>query len=396
MDATEKVTIDTVIEITSVTATGSPVKALGIIKVTLVGEANGTATFSIAGVTDAIDVAMTEETPGNYVGSYTAKEGDNVTEATVTATLIDTVGNIGTDETRKVTIDTTPPIIESAEFDKEKVTDGEKFLLTVITETSAIVTADISALDITQTQPVTLLESTKLPGMFTVDLTANADLGNKVVTITAKDAVGNVTTPPKEVTIELITFVFDLTLNPGPNMISIPLANATVEGSTEPIRKVKELGNALGDTWFLIISFDTETNKFQSFTPTTPENAKSNIDITGTTGLIVVMRQATTLTLKGEPWPEGNIKLNAGFNLIGIPLKDENLEKIIDLSTLLSDSVNVIISLDTETGKFLSFTPKTPENAKSNIIIDGGVGLVLVMKSANEISVTGEPWSNEN
>jgi hypothetical protein len=45
-------------------------------------------------------------------------------------------------------------------------------------------------------------------------------------------------------------------------MISIPLANATVEGATGPIRTVKDLGNALGDTWFVIISFDTEENKF--------------------------------------------------------------------------------------------------------------------------------------
>ena len=396
MDATEKVTIDTIAEITSVTVTGSPAKALDTIKVTLVGEANGTATFFISGVTDATDVAMTEETPGNYVGSYTAKEGDNVTGATVTATLIDTVGNMGTDETQTVTIDTIPPTIESVAFNKETVTNGEKVLLTVITETSAIVTADISALDITQTQPVTLLESTKLPGVFTVDVTANANLGDKIVTIKAKDAVGNVTTPPREVTIELIPFVFNLTLNAGPNIISIPLANATVNGVTEPIRKVKDLGKILGDMWTLIISLNTETGKFQSFTPKTPGDAKANIDITGTTGLIVVMRQATTLTLKGEPWPEGNIKLITGLNLIGIPLKDENLEKVIDLSTLLGDSVNVIISLDTETGKFQSFTPRTSENAKSNIIIDGGVTFILVMKSANDISVTGKPWSNEN
>jgi len=82
--------------------------------------------------------------------------------------------------------------------------------------------------------------------------------------------------------------------------------------------------------------------------------------------------------------------------LIGIPLKDKDLEKVSNLSTLLGGSVNLIISLDTETGKFQSYTPTTPETAKSNIIIDGGVGLILAMKSAASVPVTGEPWSKEN
>jgi hypothetical protein len=82
--------------------------------------------------------------------------------------------------------------------------------------------------------------------------------------------------------------------------------------------------------------------------------------------------------------------------LIGIPLKSESLKQIVDLLTLLGDSVSVIISLNTETGNFQSFTPTTPPNAKSNITMDGGVGLIVVMKSADKFFVTGEPWSNEN
>jgi hypothetical protein len=276
-------------QITSVEVTGSPARPGDTITVTLVGESGGTATFSIAG-TSAVDVSMTEETPGNYVGSYIAEELD-VKDAIVTVTLKDTAGNMISDTSQTATI------------------------------------------------------------------------------ITAVE--------------------FDLMLNAGFNLIAIPVA-------TESIKNVKELGDALGDTWSLIISFDAEAGKFQSFTPTTPETARSNIDITGTTGLIVSMKQANTLKLAGDPWPEGDINLNAGFNLVGIPLKSENLNQVIDLSDLLGGNVNLIISLDTEAGKFQSFTPTTPETAKSNIIIEGGVGLILSMKSADSISIIGEPWSNEN
>jgi hypothetical protein len=284
-------------QITSVNVTGGLAKPGDTIEVTLVGESNGTATFSIAGIAGAANLQMTEETLGNYVGSYIVQEGDEVKDATVTATLKDVAGN------------------EMSEAAMQKVT--------IIT-----------------------------------------------------------------------TIEFDLTLNAGLNLIAVPLADATAEGSTEPIMKVKNLGDALGKTWSLIISFNPTTGSFQSFTPTTPETAISNVDITGTTGLIVMMLQAQTLTLQGNAWPEGDINLNTGLNLIGVPLKDENLEKVSNLSALLSDSVNLIISIDVETGKFQSFTPTTPETAKSNIVINGGVGLILLMKSPSSVSVSGEPWMN--
>jgi hypothetical protein len=282
-------------QITSVDVIGGLAKPGDTIEVTLVGESNGTATFSIDGL--AANIRMTEETSGNYVGSYVVQEGDEVKDATVTATLTDVVGNKMSEEaTQKVTI--------------------------------------------------------------------------------------------------ITTIGFALELNAGLNLITVPVADATVEGVTEPIMKVKDLGDALGNTWSLIISLNPETGKFQSFTPTTPETAKSNIDITGTTGLIVMMLQAKTLMMQGNPWPETEINLNAGLNVIGVPLKDEGLETASDLSALLSDSVNLIISIDTETGRFQSFTPTTPEMAKSNITISGGVGLILLMKSPDKVAVSGEPWMN--
>jgi hypothetical protein len=104
------------------------------------------------------------------------------------------------------------------------------------------------------------------------------------------------------------------------------------------------------------------------------------------------MLEAKTLMLEGNPWPEGDIDLKADLNLIGVPLKDEVLKTASDLSALLSDSVNLIISIDVETGKFQSFTPATPVEAKSNITINGGVGLILSMKSPDKVAVSGEPW----
>ncbi|MBC8234383.1 Ig-like domain-containing protein, partial [bacterium] len=92
-----------------VTATGSPAKAGKTIEVKLVGVAKGTATFSIAGVEKATDVPMSEVEPGVYTGKYVVQEGDNVVDAVVKVTLVDQYDNVSTDDSQRVTLDTTPP-----------------------------------------------------------------------------------------------------------------------------------------------------------------------------------------------------------------------------------------------------------------------------------------------
>jgi hypothetical protein len=286
-----------------------------------------------------------------------------------------------------------PQPIESVEVVGSPATPGDTITVTVVGEPEAkkvtFSIAETGAID------VLMNEDENTPGNYTGTYIAKEDdeVSNATVTAVLEDIAGNITQPaeaPQKVTITTV-IEFDLALNAGFNLIAIPVF-------TESIKNVKDLAGEIGEACSLIISLDAETGKFQSFIPgTTLETAKSNVNITGTTGLIVSMKQAKTLNLAGDPWPEGDISLNAGFNMIGIPLKNENLKKVIDLSTLLSGNVNLIISLDTETGKFQSFIPGTTlETAKSNIVINGGVGLILSMKSPDEIPITGEPWSNES
>jgi hypothetical protein len=199
-----------------------------------------------------------------------------------------------------------------------------------------------------------------------------------------------------EMKIRIPYYHFTLSLVGGINLISIPLAEATVEGSDVKIEKVSDLGNLLGDSWNLIITYDSEC-KPQSYTPTTPPDAKSNAEIDGYSGFIVMMRQAKTLELIGKGWDAGEKVLSdiCNTHMVGIPLKDESIEKVSDLGELLSDCWNLIITYDNE-GNPQSYTPTTLPEAKSNMVIDGDTGLIVVTKGFCSFSITGAPWSDEN
>ena len=89
-------------QVTSVSVAGSPAKTGETITVTLEGETEGVAKFSIEGV--ITDSPMVENPPGVYTGEYVAEEGINVIDAIVTVTLTDSAANSLTDSTQKVTI----------------------------------------------------------------------------------------------------------------------------------------------------------------------------------------------------------------------------------------------------------------------------------------------------
>jgi len=99
--------VDKTAEIINVTVEGSPAKAGAQISVTLNGEAGCEASFSIENVTE--NIQMEEGESGVYTGTYAAKEGDNAVDAVVTVTLKDTLNNVNTDSSYKITLDTTPP-----------------------------------------------------------------------------------------------------------------------------------------------------------------------------------------------------------------------------------------------------------------------------------------------
>ena len=232
-DTSKRVTIDTALpEITSIKVTGSPAKAYGKIDVIMTGEEDGTASFSIAGVVSR--VAMKEDAfrSGRYTGSYTANSYTNVTDAVLTVTLKDEVGNASTNTTQRVTIDNSPPQINSVSTTGSPAKANGKISVTMIGEADCLAYFSIAGVagDVVMEEEI----QGAYKGIYTVP--ANVNVNNAVLTATLEDAAGNVrTNTSKRVTID--------TTIPGITSVSVFGDPATV-GETISVTAIGEAGAA--------------------------------------------------------------------------------------------------------------------------------------------------------
>ena len=225
-----RVTIDTESRIDSVNVSGSPAKAGETIGVALVGEQNGTARFSIAGIIG--DIPMTETQTGVYTGTYTVPDGINATNALLTVTLIDSVGNVGTDTSQSVTIDSTPPEIASVNVSGSPAKSGETITITVVGEPNA--SAEFSIAGVIEDVPMTQDQPGVYTGIYIVPDGINVT--DAVVTVTLTDAVGNVNTDASQsVSIDTVL----------PGMISVSVSGSPAKaGETIVITATGEPGSS--------------------------------------------------------------------------------------------------------------------------------------------------------
>lgn len=104
VDESGRATIDTTPPvIDSVSVSGSPVHHIGnAVTVTMKGEADGTAQFSIPGAAESVD--MTEIEPGTYEGSYAAIDDLELDGVDVVVSLSDAAGNTIINRSQTVSI----------------------------------------------------------------------------------------------------------------------------------------------------------------------------------------------------------------------------------------------------------------------------------------------------
>merc|ERR1711964_848708 len=264
---------------------GSPAKSGGTISVTATGKPGAAATFSISGDV-ATDATMTEDTTeaGTYTGSYTVT--DVVVDGTYDVTV--TIGAGSDSKTDAVVIDKTAPTIASATSDPDSLRNGESLTLKVTTEAGATVTANVSALDTTQTDAVAVAESTTTVGTYCAAVTISSDTtaesGDKVVVLTATDLAGNAST--KDVTVSLTTFsAFDLAIPKGIGLIHIPLSVTEVGGEKKTLATIGDLHSAIGDDKAFLITYDTVSSAWRSYLGASNKGSANDVDITDDLGI---------------------------------------------------------------------------------------------------------------
>ena len=102
------------------------------------------------------------------------------------------------------------------------------------------------------------------------------------------------------------------------------------------------------------------------------------------------MLEDKSITFGGEAW-DGTVNLVEGVNLIGIPVDSPTVSKLSDLESLLTGDIKQIYSYDQVANEFL---PYSAEISDTDIDITGDLGLIVVVKENQPLTLEGSAWSN--
>ena len=181
LTATQSIAVETAIRNITV-ETGD------IVRVKALGSAGVEATFSVARI--VTNKPMVEEGKGAYVGEFKIIAGKHPEGIYDVAVNLDGVVKVQQDA---LVIDKTPPMLWEVNTRQTVANGGTLPLAVNIGEFGLDVTADISALDTTQSQPISLLPGEN--GVYSAEIEISEDNiavnGVKEILITAKDEVGN-------------------------------------------------------------------------------------------------------------------------------------------------------------------------------------------------------------
>ena len=309
-------------------------------------------------------------TPGTYTRSVLVATGTPDGTYTVTVSLggeVETAADM-------LTVDNTAPDV--AVTAPESAEDGETVMISAtVTDAGTVssVTADVSALDSTQTM---LTLAIAADGSYSAPLEisdVNTALnGAKTITVTAIDAAGNSGTGTASVMLDN-KLSFTSMIGDGITLFHVPLDD-------DDFSTIGDLRTALGDKVSSLVAYQDGRR----------EPSSDNIPITAGLGIIVILQGAAEITFAGEPWGGGTavITLEAGSeNLIGLPLDIEGIDKISDIKSLFADDVVAGVYPN-----LTDFVAAEGDTGDGDVV--GDAAYYVLASAAATITVTGEGWSN--
>ena len=189
--------------------------------------------------------------------------------------------------------------------------------------------------------------------------------------------------------------LFNLTMPPGLSLIHLPISATTVNDQPMELKTIGDLYDVLTpDNVQFIITRDSASDIWRSYLGDISKASQSDRTIAEDLGIILVMANEVTMRLKGDPWgTEGRsaIHLNAGTNLVGVPLMDGRLRRVSDLLDLegLRDKTSTIIVSDQ--GEFKVVAQAGDDG---DIPITGGQAFMVIARETTVAQITGEGWDN--
>ena len=362
-----------VIAITSVTVSPTIAKDGDTVTVTAMATAGQAPTATIGTLVST--GAMVESPSGTYTRSDTLAAGTQ--EGTYAVSV--SIGDVVMAAADMLTVDNTAPTVTVTA--PESAANGDTVMISAtVTEAGTVssVTADVSALDSTQTAMVALAMGTD--GSYGASITISDDNaaanGAKTITVTATDAAGNMGTGTASVDLANL-LSYTSTISAGQTLFHVPL---DVEG----LDTVADLKAALGDGVSLVTVYDTVAGSWNS--------RSDDVAITADLGMILVTTADITHTFEGLAWGGGvsMVSLSVGSNLVGLPLDAAGITNVSDLITVSAGAISSI-TVSTDDG----FASVAAAGDDGDGPVMGDAGYLVTATSAATVPLLGAGWSND-
>ena len=346
---------------------------------------------------DGVMLTELDGSPGKYFTIITVASMDDGNEAedgeyTITITATDAIGNMGSD-TVMVTLENDPSELTSAEVTPGSAKPGETIWIKATGSEGASPTAVITevATGMARSGEIMLMEMEGTPGSYSGSLTIVEDAhpaGMYDVTVTLGTQM---MTLEGALTIEPPGYDFTLSIGAGVHLIHVPLDVTQVNGADMELNTVRDLFNALGDAVNIIMSLGADGSWNSYLGDDQPGMAYGDVMLGDSTGLVAVMNSAVTLELTGNALGTGGVStimLNAGSNLVGVPLDSAQI-------TMISDVLGALVSavvVSNEAGDGFLTISQAGDPGDGPLM--GGEGYIVVAAAAASIPVIGSPWQN--
>ena len=355
------------------------------------GESGLTVTADASAIGGAADEMLTEGMDDDMMGTgmysvdvevMDADGGDQMVEISAT----DMGGNTTT-ASASVSIH----MVTSASFAPSEVSSGDTVMVSAmgtagLTGTFSVFDADGNNI----VEEKSLTEDAMNAGSYSgsVDVTVAHPPGEYWVSATIGQAS---MTAEGALTIEH-SAEFTLAIGAGTHLIHVPLNVTHIDGVEGTIDTVGDLYDALGDAVNFIISLGAD-GSWNSYLGDASAGGAADAAIGDDTGLIAVMSSAASLTLSGEGLGTGGasaINLNAGNNLVGVPLDPvAGLDMISD--ALAHPAVSAIV-VSNAAGNGFNTVAQAGDPGDGAVM--GGVGYIVVAAAPASIPVIGMAWDN--
>ena len=185
-----------------------------------------------------------------------------------------------------------------------------------------------------------------------------------------------------------------LALPAGLSLIHIPLKVTAVDGLSRTVTTVGDLYDVLGgSTVNFIVTFDPAAQEWFGYFDDFDKGGPADRAVTADMGMIVGLLVPVLVRFNGTPLlngeTEGTFVLNAGLNLLGLPLRDSRITRVSDLLRLdgFLDNAHAIILTEGSEFKLVGRA-----GDPGDIAVVGGQGFIVLVERAARVRISGESW----